>query len=249
LMAAYLWQAWVVKSGAKLLFAITTVFGLALLLTQFRLHYFGSFALVMGWAVLMNQRTDIALRRPLLCFKAGSIILVGAFALGISEKIQDNYALGLDPAYEDTFEFFAELKQACVVNNGTVLADNNFGHYIRYHTSCAVIANNFLMTPLHERKIREMQQLLQLSPEEFLTQAPADVRYVFARLDDFFVLNEDGTAALGATGYLKDHNERLFFELTTRSDLPARYRVISELPLDDERGFARARLIEVLPAN
>jgi len=249
LLAIYFWRSWTTKDGANLFFGVMTMFGLILLLTQFRLHYFGSFALILGWVVLANEKLSIAQRKPLLTFMAGSIIIVGAFGLGINEKMRINYALGLDPAYEDTFGLLEELNLACADKPGTVLADNNFGHYIRFHSSCSVIANNFLMTALHEKKIREINQLLSLSPEEFLSQAPEGVRYIFARLDDFFVVEEDGTATLGATGYLKDHNERLFFELNTRAELPARYRVIAELPLDDERGFARARLIEVLPVN
>jgi len=249
LLGLYIWRCRTAKDSATLFFAVMTVFGLALLFTQFRLHYFGSFALVLGWAALANEKLGIAQRKPLLTFMAGSIVIVGAFSLGIEEKMRVDYALGLDPAYEDTFGFFSELEQACASNSGIVFADNNFGHYIRYHTDCSVIANNFLMTPLHERKIRQMQQLADLSPEEFLAQAPGDVRYIFARLEEFFVVDEGGAATVGATGYLKDHNDRLFFELNTRSDLPARYRVMAELPLDDERGFARARLIEVLPAN
>ena len=249
LLAIYFWRSWTTKDGASLFFAVMTLFGVALLLTQFRLHYFGSFALILGWVVLANEKLDIAQRKPLLTFMAGSIIIVGAFGLGINEKILSKYALGLDPAYEDTFGLLKELNLACSAKPGTVFADNNFGHYIRFHSSCSVIVNNFLMTALHAQKVREMQQLLRLSPEEFLSQAPEDVRYIFARLDDFFVVEEDGTATLGATGYLKDHNDRLFFELNTRAELPARYRVIDELPLEDERGFARARLIEVLPAN
>jgi hypothetical protein len=249
LMALYLWRGWTTTSGATLLFSVMTVFGLALLFTQFRLHYFGSFALILGWVVLANEKLTIAQRKPLLTFLAGLIVIVGAFSLGINEKMRVNYALGLDPAYEDTFAFFSVLEKACAINPGIAFADNNFGHYIRYHTDCSVVANNFLMTPLHEEKVRQMQQLMRLSPEEFLSTAPDEVRYIFARLDNFFVVSAAGEVAYGNTAHLKDQNTRLFFELNSRTDLPPRFKVLAELPLDDERGFARARLIELLPAN
>ena len=96
---------------------------------------------------------------------------------------------------------------------------------------------------------------MKLSPEEFLNQAPADMRYIFARLDQFFFVTYDGDLQLGNTEFLEQHNNQLFFELNTRTDLPPRYRVLAELPLnsgtgvEDNRGFTRARLIEVLPTN
>ena len=111
------------------------------------------------------------------------------------------------------------------------------------------------MTPLHEQKVRQMQELMQLSPEEFLTRAPADVRYIFARLEKFFVLDDKGALAFGNTEFLKGNNSRLFFELNTRANLPPQYRVIAELPLEsgmrmnDDRCLGRAALIEVLPAH
>jgi hypothetical protein len=180
---------------------------------------------------------------------SGLIVIAGAYTLGVNEKMRVNYALGLDPAYEDTFGFFDVLAKACDSYPGIAFADNNFGHYIRYHTDCSVIANNFLMTPLHEEKVRQMQELMRLSPEEFLARAPAEVRYIFARLDNFFVVGTDGEVEFANTVHLKDQNTRLFFDLNTRTDLPPRFRVMAELPLDDDRGFARARLIEVLPEN
>jgi hypothetical protein len=255
LILIYLWRSWTAKDGASLLFAVMTVFGLSLLFTQFRLHYFGSFALILGWAVLANEKLSIAQRKPLLTFLAGLIIIIGAFSLGINNKMMVRYALGLDPAYEDTYPLFGALEKACDNNPGIVFTNNNFGHYARFHSSCSVIANNFLMTPLHEQKIRQMQELMQLSPEEFLIQAPVDVRYIFARLEKFFVLDDKGALALGDTEFLRGNNARLFFELNTRADLPPQYKVIAELPLEsgmrmqDDRGFGRARLVEVLPTN
>jgi hypothetical protein len=255
LIVLYLWRGWTAKDGATLFFSVMTLFGLTLLFTQFRLHYFGSFALILGWAVLANEKLSIVQRKPLLSFLVGLIILAGAFSLGINNKMMVKYALGLDPAYEDTFQLFGTLEKACDRNPGIVFTNNNFGHYARFHSSCSVIANNFLMTPLHEQKIRQMQALIQLSPEEFLIQAPADVRYIFARLEKFFVLDDKGALALGDTEFLRGNNARLFFELNTRADLPPQYKVIAELPLEsgmrmqDDRGFGRARLVEVLPTN
>lgn len=249
LIPLYLWRGARTDNPANLFLAVMIVFGVMLLLTQFRLHYFGSFALIVGWAVLANENFRAASKRPVLTIVAGLLLITGASYTGINNKILVRYPLGQDPAYEDTFGLFGTLIDACNKNPGIVFADNNFGHYIRYHTSCSVIANNFLMTPLHERKIREMQQLADLSPEEFLAAAPADVKYVFARLVKFYGKRDNGEFALTSTDYIKANNPRLFFELNARDDLPARYRVLNELPLDESRGLVRARIIEILPAE
>jgi hypothetical protein len=247
LLPIYLWRGWQSRNGVNLYFAVMTVFGLTLLFTQFRLHYFGSFAVLLGWAVLLNEKFTFAQRKPMLTTLAGMLIVVLGFYPGIDEKISSRYALGLDPAYQDLFGLFGPLKDSCATDPGTVFTDNNFGHYIHYHTDCSVIANNFLMTPLHEEKIREMQALMVLSPEEFLEAAPADVRYIFARLVKFYGTRDDGEYAMTSTQYLMDNNERLFFELNARNDLPERFQVIGELPLDETRGLVRARIFKILP--
>jgi hypothetical protein len=249
LLIIYIWRVWKYPSAAMLYFSVMTVFGLTLLAMQFRLHYFGSFALLLGWALLANEKLTIGLRRPALTFLAGLVLLAGAFGIGINEKIFVRYNLGLDPAYEDGFGLLSTLHDACARNPGIAFSDNNFGHYIRYHTDCSVISNNFLMTPLHEQKALEVKALLNLSPEDFLLQAPSDVRYIFARLDHFYMRRADGEYAMTSMESLRKNNPRLFFELNTRNDLPARYRVLQELPLDESRNLTRARLIEVLPAS
>jgi hypothetical protein len=103
------------------------------------------------------------------------------------------------------------------------------------------------MTPQHEEKIAEMEYLLELSPEELLEEAPENTRYVFARMLKFYGIR-DGEAALTSTEYVKENTPRLYFELNSRDDLPDRFRVVGELPLDPGRGLTRARVVEILPA-
>jgi hypothetical protein len=103
------------------------------------------------------------------------------------------------------------------------------------------------MTPLHEDKVRQVKALLDLSPEEFLAQTPGEVRYILARLDNFYARDAAGEIVMTSTPYLQQNNSKLFFALNTRDDLPARYRILQELPLDETRNLARARLIEILP--
>lgn len=246
LFLLYLRRSWQANRPEDIYFAVATVFGLTLLAIQFRLHYFGSFALLLGWAVLINERTEIATRKPAAILFAGVVVFAGAFYAGINNKVFIRYPLGLDAAYEDTFTLFADLEKACAKNPGVVFADNNFGHYIRYHTECSVITNNFLMTPQHEDKIHKMHSLMRLSPEQFLRIAPTGTKYVFARLDNFFTVNK-GEITLGNLEYLERNNSRLFFELNTRKNLPDRFRTLNKLPLNEEEGSSRARILEILP--
>jgi hypothetical protein len=249
LLAIYLWRVCSEKNAAQLYFAVMTVLGLTLLLLQFRLHYFGTFALLLGWVVLVNEKFTFATRYPVRTTATVFVLLAGAFGLGVVQKITVPYNLGLDPAYEDGFGLLNTLHTACQKNPGIVLSDNNFGHYIRYHTDCSVIANNFLMTPLHEEKVLEVKRLLSLSPEQLLAEIPEGTRYIFARLDHFYARGSTGDYELTSSEHLRKHNPRLFFELNSRVDLPARYRILEELPLDESRNLTRARLIEILPAN
>ncbi|HJP03506.1 MAG: hypothetical protein QGG65_00620 [Gammaproteobacteria bacterium] len=247
LIPVYIYRGWQARDATQLFLSVMVVFGVALLLMQFRLHYFGSFALILGWVLLANEKLSVTNRRPLLTFGIGLLILAIAFQPAAQSKLFTKYALGLDPGYQDVYTLFAPLTERCQDNPGIALADNNFGHYIRFHTECTVIANNFLMTPQHEEKIAEMEYLLELSPEELLEEAPENTRYVFARMLKFYGIR-DGEAALTSTEYVKENTPRLYFELNSRDDLPDRFRVVGELPLDPGRGLTRARVVEILPA-
>ncbi len=46
------------------------------------------------------------------------------------------------------------------------------GHYIRFHTDCSVIANNFLVTPQHEQKYMEASRLLSMRRPRCLQPPP-----------------------------------------------------------------------------
>ena len=48
------------------------------------------------------------------------------------------------------------------------------GHYIRYYTDCPVIANNFLLTPQHFRKMDEVGALFSLSAATLVAGGAAD---------------------------------------------------------------------------
>jgi hypothetical protein len=94
-----------------------------------------------------------------------------------------------------------------------------------------------------------MRRLMAMSPEELLADKPADLRYVFSRLSQYLYKDEQNLTRVLPTDAIRDNNQRLLFELNTRTDLPARYRKIAALPLpvEDARGFHQTVLFEILP--
>jgi asparagine N-glycosylation enzyme membrane subunit Stt3 len=148
----FLWRLWKTRSHVEFYFGVMLIFGIGLAMTQFRLHYFGSFALILGWAVLINHYFPGINARPR--------ITLLAYLPPIQSRIFVPYSLGFDGDYEELYPILLDAQKACTEQPGVILVDNNLGHIVRYHTDCSVIANNFLMTPQHEDKIAEMNTLL-----------------------------------------------------------------------------------------
>jgi hypothetical protein len=181
LSAAYcLYRAWVERSSALLLFWISAIGGVALLLTQFRLHYFGSFALFLPGLIAAEQvvaRWPLR-RKPIML--GLSLALVLMYAPPLRFQLSVPYAPAGDVSFRSMRYVLASLQKACAEDPGVVLADNDAGHYIRYYTQCSVIANNFLLTRQHEEKIREIDRLTALHATQLPGAAP-HVRYVLVR--------------------------------------------------------------------
>ena len=174
------WRAWRERRSPRLFFWICCIAGLALLVVQLRLHYFGSFALYLPWLVLAQ---DLITRWP----ARNRLITLGATcALAIAYWIPARYQLTQVVAPSGNVSFralrpaLATLHDACAREPGIVLADVDAGHYIRYYTDCSVIADNFLLTPQHVTKLEQVRYLTSQSAEALRQVAPA-VRYVLAR--------------------------------------------------------------------
>ena len=247
LIPVFIYRGWKSRSGTDIFLAVMVTFGVGLLLIQYRLNYFGSFAILLGWIVVLSEKVSFINRKPLVSFLLGLIIVIGASTPGFLNVLFMRYYLTWDDSYQESLPLFARLEQRCDENPGIVLVDNNYGHILRYHAECSVIANNFLMTDQHIDKIREMWHYLAMSPEELLENKPDEMRYVFARLSRYKNRLEDGRTGLSSEEYLRENNLRLIFELNTRHDLPDRYKLVAQLPLDKERGFMRTRVFEILP--
>ena len=126
-----------------------------------------------------------------------------------------------------------------------MLATNNFGHPVRYHTDCSVIANNFLLTAFHERKVAELETAWSMSPRQLLERDPP-VRYVLVILENVYVVTRDGVRAPGIVE-LSTANPPLAMGLVLEPELPARYTLLAERRLDDERGIPFVRLFRIEP--
>ena len=174
------WQAWRERTTPRLFFWICCVFGLTLLVTQLRMHYFGSFAMYLPWLVFAQSCiTRWPDRRKVVTLLA-SLAFVLMYWIPGRYQIAGHTVVAGDPAFAALRPILEDLKQACAQDPGIVLADNDAGHYIRYYTQCSVIANNFLLTPQHEQKIRQLDYLMSLPAAAFPGVAPF-VRYILVR--------------------------------------------------------------------
>jgi hypothetical protein len=174
------WQGWRERATGRLFFWICCVFGLALLLAQLRMHYFGSFALYLPWLILAQQCTTRWPGKARLVNLSAALALILMFWMPGRHQLAGAMWLTGDPLFVSLRPILKDLKHACAKDPGIVLADNDAGHYIRYYTQCSVIANNFLLTPQHEQKIRESDYLFSL-PAAGLPGAAPFVRYILVR--------------------------------------------------------------------
>jgi hypothetical protein len=170
-----LWQVAEVfrsKEPAWVFFGVSTVLGGLLLISQYRFYPFGAFALYLPLLVLLARwLPSLRPRRRRVTIGAAGLVLVGAY-LGPWQYLSQPRTLGNDVNYALARNAFLAMANACAQRPGVVLADHGDGHYIRYHTECAVIANNMIITPLHEEKVKQAAELLAMSPGELRRKAP-----------------------------------------------------------------------------
>lgn len=243
LLVLYIVRFFRAVDGVPLFFSASVVFGLLLLLAQYRLHPFGYWALLIAPLVLVEEaRTRFAASR--LAVGAGCLVVVAlAFQPPLREQLFSVFPAGLTRDYAATRSLMPVLSDACADEAGTVLAYGDDGHPIRYHSDCSVIVNNFLLTELHGQKVREADRLLALTPEQLLAAEPG-VEYVFARLRGLF--RAEGNSFVPASiQELAAQNAPLFVSLVLRNDLPANFRLLGELRVDDERNIPYARVFKV----
>ncbi len=169
------------KRLKNIYFLSFSLFGIFLLWQQFRLHYYGSFALYLPLLLvsdILSKKHSSSSRLILLVTVFLSLLVYQP----VFTQLFKLYPLGLERDYQATRDIYPLFKRQCNEDPGVVLALPNDGHYIRFHTSCSVIANNFLISHQHEEKVKLALRLLSLP----LTKIQEDyswIKYVYVHND------------------------------------------------------------------
>jgi hypothetical protein len=176
----------------RVYFAVVVTFGVALLLSQLRLHYFGYFGLVVGMLLFIDDLRERRAWHRGLTFVAtfGAVFL--AFQPALRERLFVPYAPSADTEYASVFALFLDLDRHCAAEPGTVLANTNDGSAILFHSDCSVISNNFILRAQDKTHIDEIDRLMRLTGEEIRAQR-RDVKYLLLRGRDFIIVR-DGVA-------------------------------------------------------
>ncbi|MGQ0834040.1 MAG: hypothetical protein ACT4O5_03815 [Gammaproteobacteria bacterium] len=222
-------------------------FGLALLCIQFRFHNFGSIALYLPLIVWAERAASkLPARRRSVAVLSLAILLMLAYVPAISGQMFVPLSPGNDFDYGLTRKLYGTLAETCRRNPGVVLASSNDGHYIRFHTDCSVIANNFVITRQHEEKIRAVANLLALGADE-LAAAENTPKYVFVHLEELFAKDPHGKASIRPIDEVAASNPRLVRELVLgdSASLPSAYVLLDELRFAGIDGHSYARLLEL----
>jgi hypothetical protein len=154
-------------------------------------------------------------------------------------------APGGDPFYADMYPGLMQLREACSRRSGVALAAINDGHWIRYHTSCAVIGNVFLLTEQDARKRLEVETLLASEPTRHRSERP-EVAYalVHRELELFVPVGPDGRQGQGVLRWKDDSLPALVRALLgPEESLPEGYRALWSTYLPD--GQVLGRLVEI----
>lgn len=171
-------------------FAVSAVFGLALLLTQYRLHYHGLFAML-GGTFLALQMLTLRLKLPAIgTLGLGILFLAASFKTPLDHRLFKIYPLGSDLSYAEARPLFLELSEQCKRDPGVVLASSDDGNFVLFHSDCSVVANNFIMRDSDARKIAAIERLFTSSPAA-IRNDPLMIRYVLVRKLDFSVYENE----------------------------------------------------------
>ncbi len=211
------------SSRRDLFFAVMTVFGLAFLMTQFRFNYFGLFSLIVGSLLAAQRLSERFQWQRGLVFVGLLASLLVAYQPPLRQHLFAVYALGAAPLYERARPLFLELAERCKQEPGVILAHENDGNYLLFHTECSVISNNFMLTQKDEQKIEQIEEMMRLSPDALRKYQP-DVKYLLLRVQDFIV-ERDGNIEI-------DSNAPLGSALLTDSEPPEGFELIRTIWLE-----------------
>lgn len=237
LLAVYYgYRAFRERRAAPLYYAIWVVFGLGLLLAQFRFYYYGLFALITSGLVAVDE-----LRRR-HGWHSGAVLAGALLAVlvlyqpALRDRLFIVYAPASSPEYANARPLFAVLAERCAEKPGIVLADSDDGNPLIFHTDCSVIANNFIMRADDDAKIAEIDRLMRSTPEALLEHEPP-IDYLLLRAKDFSVMR-DGKEVIADSSPIAR-------ALLMSDTPPAGFELLREVAYDDEDASVYARLFEL----
>lgn len=235
------WRLWRETEGYRVFFWIACVLGLALVTQQIRMNYFGSFALYLPWILAADEWA--ARRNGTVVLSAASLVLALSYAPTLGLTFSSERPLGNDIYYQMTQPIYATLATACRQQPGLVLAQPFDGHYIRFHTDCTLMANNFLVTPQDERMYMEVSRLLSMSADQVYAAAP-NVKYVFVQRYNLSRVLPNGQIQFMPRGNPDQPDLPLARELlSVRADqLPPHFHLLKELAFPGYADTPYARL-------
>ncbi|MGB5579794.1 MAG: hypothetical protein WBM68_04465 [Woeseia sp.] len=246
LIAIFIYRAFTQKESLHAGMAVFSAFGLVLLLFQYRLNYFGLPFLLIGPAYLLHTSTWVGSQKRLYVAFASMLVFAVMFQPPLRGPLFVTYPLGGDHIYAQTYSLLKPLREHCKQKPGVVAAASQFGHYIRFHSDCSVIANNFLLTPLHFAKVAEVNSLFHMTPQELRAARP-DVRYVLAFLSDAYEMR-DGQVRFKAFDDIAERNPALILGLFFAETPATGFNGIGEVSVDTGAGqkVVLARLYEIV---
>jgi hypothetical protein len=224
----------------RLYFAVATMFGLALLLDQLRLHYFGLFCLAAGTLQLVEALRDHRGWHRGMTFAATFAAIVLAYQPSLRERLFLVYAPGGDVEYASGLSAFLSLEELCATDPGVVLASPDDGAAILFHTECSVISNNFILRDEDKAHLDEIDRLMHMTPAQVRSER-SDVKYVFVRVREFSVFDGNAVRIVEDSPMAK----QLFLD----DNAPAGYtlvRTLRQRSVDGVEG-TYARLYKVAP--
>ena len=148
--------------------------------------------------LLLEQAARRYQLKPSITLVAALGALLVLYQPALRDRLFTIYAPGADRDYAGGLQVFKFLADRCADEPKLVLADNNDGNAILYHTNCTVIVNNFIMRPQDEEKLAIVDRLMRGTPD--------DIRNFEPPIDYFFVRVSDFTHTVGNTEIIDDRS-------------------------------------------
>lgn len=243
--ALCVYHLWKSREARDSYFWFACLGGTILLTMMVRFHVFGTFALCLPWLMVLQERIAAGKLQASVANVVLLLMLVVA-CIPVLGELKTMKIAGMDPYYALTYDAYPDLAAECSRAPGVALSNLDDANYIRFHTGCGVIANNFLLTAFHEKKVREARALLDTPAAELRARAP-QVRYVFVHRQSLFVMQPNGRMAFLPAGDPGMPDPRLVSDLINVpiTALPAGFRLVKELAFEQPAHVVYARVFAI----